>query len=236
MISPKARRIGRGILGGMIVITLGIAVMISDYYNLIPKKSYTADKFGIQELSANMDYNGNGVDDYADFLTGARADAQNHPTYDGRYWAEGGYPPDDIGVCTDVVWRAFRQAGYSLRDMVDASIEANPEWYDKVEHRDKNIDFRRVGNLRIFFEHYGLNLTTDPDQIQEWQPGDIVVFEEDAHIGIISNQRNKKGWAYVIHNGGQPRREEDFLGHMQITGHYRFDASQISPDVLYPFQ
>lgn len=34
--------------------------------------------------------------------------------------AEGGYPPDNIGVCIDVVWRAFANAGYSLKDMVDA--------------------------------------------------------------------------------------------------------------------
>ena len=45
------------------------------------------------------------------------------------------------------------------------------------------------------------------------------------HIGIISDKRNKKGVPYLIHNGGQPIREEDILERYNeyepITGHYR---------------
>jgi len=56
------------------------------------------------------------------------------------------------------------------------------------------------------------------------QPGDIVVFGS-THIGIISDIRNEKGIPYLIHNGGQPKREEDFLElynvYEPISGHYR---------------
>ena len=87
-------------------------------------------------------------------------------------------------------------------------------------------------NLRVFFEKYAVSLTTDIDDIAEWQPGDIVIFEDDEHIGIISDRRNKKGHAFVLHNTGQKKREQDYLSIRQVTGHYRFDASQIDEDVL----
>ena len=60
-----------------------------------------------------------------------------------------------------------------------------------------------------------------------------MIFGSDAHIGIISDYRNKDGLAFVIHNGGANLdREEDALSHDTVTGHYRFDASLIEPSVL----
>lgn len=51
------------------------------------------------------------------------------------------------------------------------------------------------------------------------------------HIGIISDKRNEKGIPYLIHNGGQPIREEDILeeynDYDQITGHYRLKENLI---------
>jgi len=70
----------------------------------------------------------------------------------------------------------------------------------------------------------------------EWQPGDIVIFEDDKHIGIISDKRNKDGQPYVIHNGGQPNREEDYLSKSSVTGHYRFDASKVDEGTLIKWE
>ena len=215
----------------MAVVLCVVALIVLNQFNLLPRRTYTAEDFDIQTVLSDADFNENGVDDYTDILLGARADAKNHPTYNGAYY-EGGYPPDDIGVCTDVVWRAFKNAGYSLRDMVDQDIEIRPEAYPKVEKPDNNIDFRRVRNLRIFFEEYAISLTLDINEIAEWQPGDIVIFEDDKHIGIISDKRNKDGQPYVIHNGGQPNREEDYLRKSTVTGHYRFDATLIDNNAL----
>ena len=94
--------------------------------------------------------------------------------------------------------------------------------------------FRRVGNLDIFFKKYAQSLTLDINKIEEWQPGDIVVFGNEEHIGIVSDKRNSKGQTYIIHNGGQPNREEDFFkyNNMEVIGHYRFDASKINENVL----
>ncbi|MPN15239.1 hypothetical protein SDC9_162569 [bioreactor metagenome] len=81
-------------------------------------------------------------------------------------------------------------------------------------------------NLKVFFSRHADSLTLDPYVIDQWQPGDIVVFGANAHIAIVSDKRNKKGIPYIIHNAGQPVREEDSLirgyNSQKITGHYRF--------------
>lgn len=226
------------IISIILLIMVSVLLYLLYNFNILPQKFYTAENFNIATIKSSVDYNNNGVDDYTDILLGARKDAENHPTYDSRYFGNGGYPPDNIGVCTDVVWRAFKNAGYSLRDMVDNDIKNNPNEYIYVENRDKNIDFRRVGNLDIFFKKYAQSLTLDINRIEEWQPGDIVVFGNEEHIGVASDKRNSKGQTYIIHNGGQPNREEDFFKYnrMEIIGHYRFDASLIDKSILIKWE
>nr|WP_236034317.1 DUF1287 domain-containing protein [Bifidobacterium saguinibicoloris] len=182
-----------------------------------------------------VDFNGNGTDDYADIVAGARADAEARPAYDDGYY-QGGYPPSDRGACTDLVWRAFRAAGYDLKAMVDADIAADSASYRAVAPKpDPNIDFRRTGVLDVFFAKYGQSLTLDPSDREAWQGGDIVVFQHVKHIGVVSDKRDKDGVAYILHNMGQKQRENDYLTfrkHMTVTGHYRFDASKVPASVL----
>lgn len=215
----------------LIIAVCGALVFGLSRYNLLPEKSYSAEELGIETVHSSVDFNENGIDDYTDIMLGARADAENKPKYDGAY-QEGGYPPEDIGVCTDVVWRAFKNAGYCLRAMVDNDINKFPESYPNIKKADSNIDFRRVPNLHIFFEKYAVALTTNTENTSEWQAGDIVIFGNDKHIGIVSDKRNKNGRPYIIHNGGQPNREEDYLKRGSVSAHYRFDASRISSDIL----
>lgn len=217
----------------LLISSLYVAALFAlDFFSL---KYYSAKKFGVETIQSSMDFNNNGIDDYTDILLGARKDAQNKPKYDSRYWPDA-YPPDNIGVCTDVVWRAFKNAGYSLRLMVDRDISLHPELYPIEEGaRDSNIDFRRVRNLSVFFSRYAVSLTLDTSDISQWQPGDIVIYGTN-HIGIVSDRRNLKGIPYLIHNSGQPIREENSLTHGNITGHYRFDASLLSPDELIAFE
>lgn len=209
---------------GLIALIIVFAALLVAAHLSRPETSYSSSEV------SSYDFNGNGLSDAMDLVLGARADAENHPTYDGRYW-QGGYPPDNIGVCTDVVWRAFRAARYSLRDMVDADIAARPSAYPNVTQRDSNIDFRRVKNLRVFFRTYAVSLTNDIRDTDAWQPGDIVIFGNDKHIGIISDKRTESGRPYVIHNGGQNDREEDALGNDKVTGHYRFDAERLPEEL-----
>ena len=207
----------------IILLITWFIISILNYFNLIPKKSYTASDFGIETIKSNIDYDNDGIDDYTDIMLGARKDAQNMPKYKSAYYA-GGYPPDNEGVCTDLVWRALKNAGYSLKELVDEDIKNNLSSYEKIEKPDPNIDFRRVYNLKVFFDRNTNKLTNNVYEIAQWQPGDIVIFEE-SHIGIISDKRNKKGIPYLIHNTAQPVREEDVLERYKdiITGHYRWN-------------
>ncbi len=185
-------------------------------------------------FTSSVDANGNGVDDYTDIVRGARKDAEAMPTYDTGYY-QGGYPPSDRGACTDVVWRAFANAGYDLKAMVDADIAARPQAYPRVISKpDPNIDFRRTGVLDVFFSTYGVTLGTDIHG-DDWEQGDIVVFEHTRHIGVVSDRRDKQGMPLIIHNMGQKQRENDYLAfrtHMAVTGHYRFDASRVPQSVI----
>ena len=230
----EKRIILKTLFSGILILLIITTVFLLNYYNLIPKKHYSSEHFGFETVYSSFDYNNNGRDDYTDIVLGARKDAKNKPKYDGSYH-EGGYPTDNIGVCTDVVWRAFREAGYNLKEMVDEDIRKNTDIYLRVEGSpDTNIDFRRVPNLKLFFERYAISLTLKPSEIEEWQPGDIVTYGT-KHIAIVSDRRNKKGIPYIIHNAGQPVREEDALIRGKISGHFRFDASKLEDTDLVRF-
>ena len=136
-----------------------------------------------------MDKDGDGTDDQTDILTNALVYVKKRPIYKSRYY-QTGYPDDRYGVCTDVVGYALKKSGYDLRELVDEDIRKNPKDYD-IDEPDKNIDFRRVKNLKIYFEHTAISLTTDVNDIEQWQGGDIVVFKN--HIGVISDRRNVEG-------------------------------------------
>lgn len=213
----------------IIVILLIVIIVVVGFYFLFPRKTYKAEDFNIETVHSLIDYDEDGIDDYTDILLGARKDASNHPRYDGSY-VSGGYPSDDVGVCADVIWRAFKEAGYSLKDMIDEDIKNNKNDYPGLDKKpDPNIDFRRVRNLKVFFDKYADSLTLDINKIEQWQPGDIVVFgNRYTHIGIISDKRNKRGVPYLIHNAGQPKREEDVLERWnkksKVVGHYRWNG------------
>lgn len=182
-------------------------------------KSYTNKDFDIKDIKSDIDYDNDGIDDYTDIHNGALNYVKTKPKYKSKYYA-GGYPTDKYGVCTDVIWNAFMEAGYNLKDMVDEDIKNNMEVYN-IEKADPNIDFRRVVNLKVFFDRKATILTNDTNKIEEFQKGDIIVFEK--HIAIISEKRNKKGIPYIIHNSGNNRYVEDALTRYKIIGHYRWN-------------
>jgi uncharacterized protein YijF (DUF1287 family) len=186
----------------------------------------------IPRIQSEHDQDSDGVLDADDILVGARREATNQTRYLDEY-CEDGYPPDNVGVCTDVIWRAFREAGYDLKAMVDQDIQENLEEYPGVETPDPNIDFRRVVNLKVFFKRHAQSLTLKikpyvVSNLQEWQGGDLVIFSSPNHIGVVSDYRRKDGVPYLIHNGGPYAKEEDALLYWAktistITGHYRWE-------------
>lgn len=198
--------------------------MVTSYllyrYNYLPHKKYTNKDFNIETYKSQVDKDKDGIDDQTDILDNVRKYIAKNPQYKSRYYATG-YPDDQYGVCTDVVGQGLKGAGYDLMELVDKHILENRDKYN-IETVDKNIDFRRVRNLNVYFSNTAITLTTDITKIAEWQGGDIVVFEK--HIGIVSDNRNKNGVPFVIHHANpyQKYYEEDILeSRDDIIGHYR---------------
>ena len=184
------------------------------------KKKYTNEDFNISQYISNIDKDKDGIDNQTDVLNNVKKYIASKPKYKSKYYTNG-YPDDEYGVCTDVVGAGLKDAGYDLMELVNEDINKNRDMYD-INTIDKNIDFRRVKNLKVYLENNAISLTTNIYDIEKWQGGDIVVFKR--HIGIISDVRNKNGVPYVIHHANpyQKNYEEDILEYRNdIVGHYR---------------
>lgn len=203
------------------LIVLIIVVLYALYrFNYIPHKKYTNEDFNIKTYISKTDKDNDGIDDQTDILNNVRNYIKTNPKYKSKYYATG-YPNDEYGVCTDVVAFGLKGAGYDLMNLVNEHIKSNINLYD-IDVIDKNIDFRRVQNLKVYLDNNAIVLTNDINKIKEWQGGDIVVFKN--HIGIVSDKRNKKGIPFIIHHANPYQRyyEEDILEYRNdIIGHYR---------------
>ena len=185
----------------------------------------------IPEIHSEHDQDKDGIDDYADIVSSAKAQIGIVTKYDTSYYSTA-YPPADTGVCADVIWRAFKGAGYDFKKMIDEDIRKNSKLYPQNFLTDENINFRRVQNIKTYFERHAKILTTeikpnDKNNLAEWQGGDIVTFAQIKgglwHIAIISNKRRTDGVPLIIHNYGHGVKEDNYLikWPTKITGHYR---------------
>lgn len=157
---------------------------------------------------------------------------RQHVTYDAAYRVipyPNGDVPDDKGVCTDVVIRAYRKLGIDLQKEVHEDMKANFGLYPKnwgLSTTDKNIDHRRVPNLMTFFSRKGSTkkITDNPS---DYVPGDIVCWNLGGgitHIGIVSNKRSTDNKRFkIIHNIGAGQVLEDCLFDFKIIGHYSYN-------------
>lgn len=194
------------------------------YYHLVV---FTDQDFGYKSIRSHKDKNHNGIDDTMDFVYAARKVARTHPFYkDGLY--EGGYPPDGEGVCTDMIWRSFKLIGIDFKALIDEDIANNTSAYTRIEDKPyPNIDFRRVPNIATYLKRHCESLTTNLNDKEEWQAGDIVIFR-DSHIAIVSDYRDEDGYPYLIHHADNQQKhlEEDVLVELNerkpVTAHYRW--------------
>lgn len=173
---------------------------------------------------------------FADGLVAAAVERTLHTVrYDGSYRRipyPGGDVPDDIGVCTDLVIRAYRAMGIDLQRLVhedmSAEFSAYPQQWGLTEP-DPNIDHRRVPNLQAFLSRQGaaLPVTHDP---ADYLPGDLVTWMLPGnlpHIGLVADQRTGDGRSpLIVHNIGSGPVIEDLLFNFPITGHFRFGGGE----------
>jgi uncharacterized protein len=133
--------------------------------------------------------------------------------------------PEERGVCTDVVIRAYRVAfWFDLQKLVHEDMTRNFSSYPKtwgLKKPDRNIDHRRVPNLQRFFKRRNSEVNS-----VDYQAGDIVtmmVGKTLPHIAIVSATLNDAGdRPLLIHNIGTGTKREDILGTFLVTGHYRY--------------
>ena len=151
--------------------------------------------------------------------------------YDGSY-RKISYPngdvPGNVGVCTDVVIRSYRNLGIDLQKDIHEDMKENFDKYPKLwglSQPDTNIDHRRVPNLRTLFKRKGilLPITKDPN---DYVAGDMVTWMLPGnlpHIGIVIGSSPGDGnKPLIVHNIGSGPVIEDILFDSQITGHYRY--------------
>ena len=208
------------ILSVIFILLIFLIIYFLYALNIIPHRKYTNKDFGIEIYISLVDKDNDGIDDQTDIINNTRKYIKTKPKYQSKYYATG-YPDDEYGVCTDVVAFSLKDSGYDLMDLVYNHVKENRELYN-IDTIDKNIDFRRVVNLDVYFKNTAIVLTNDINKIEEWQGGDIVVFKK--HIGIVSDKRNKNGVPFIIHHANpyQVHYEEDILEQREdIIGHYR---------------
>lgn len=163
-------------------------------------------------------------------VVAARSQVGKTVIYDPAYVAlkyPGGDVPIERGVCTDVVIRTFRDGlNRDLQKLLHEDMKKAFHQYPAIwglKKPDRNIDHRRVPNLRTYFKRkgYALKVSKRPE---DYLPGDLVtctVGGNRPHIMIVSDKKTTEGVPLVIHNMGGGAREENRLFDFPVTGHYR---------------
>ena len=148
------------------------------------------------------------------------------PTYRQLDFPRGDVP-QETGVCTDVVVRAYRLQNIDLQQLINVDMKSSFSAYPKIwglKSTDKNIDHRRVPNIETYLKRHGQTLSmTDKDS---FKTGDVVSWRLPnsnlPHIGIVSDNTANDGTPLIIHNIGRGTQEENILFAYPIHGHYRY--------------
>jgi uncharacterized protein len=167
----------------------------------------------------------------AQLVAAALERTQHYEVYDPSYVKipyPGGDVPDDRGVCSDVIIRAYRKVKIDLQKEVHEDMAAHFLLYPKLWgllQPDPNIDHRRVPNLMVFFRRKGevLPITRNP---ADYRPGDLVCWDLGRgimHIGMVADRKSPDERRYlIVHNIGAGPRLEDILFGYPIIGHFRY--------------
>lgn len=213
-------------------ITYMLALRPGDRAELAPL--VTIERASTWSQWGDRDYDG--IPNALDLLIGAKKTVLNADAYttEAQGYIQIAYPKGDvprtIGVCTDVVIRAARNAGIDLQRELHEDIRRAPNEYPMVKGRgDPNIDHRRVGTLLPYFlRHWERHTPRLDDPDDPLHPGDIILMDTfpsrpgPDHIGILSDRLDDGGLPLVINNwtNGTVTKEMDLLRSVPVV--YRF--------------
>ncbi|MCE9571574.1 MAG: DUF1287 domain-containing protein [Deltaproteobacteria bacterium] len=175
-----------------------------------------------------------GIPDPLDTFLGAAKTVLNADAYTEGYVSMR-YPMGDVprtmGVCTDVVIRALRNAGLDLQAELHADIARAPRAYPMVKGKgDPSIDQRRVRTILPFFQrHLEAHTAAADDATDPYRPGDVVFMDTfpsrpgPDHIGVVSSHKDADGLPLIINNwtDGTVTAEMDLLTFVPITHRFR---------------
>jgi len=206
---------------------------VIDLFGLV-QNSTAVRLLGDGEKPPFGDRDADGIPDAIDLLLGAKKTVLNGSEYDGKYVKiphTGGDVPREIGVCTDVIVRALRNAGLDLQVEVQADRNRRPKAFPRMKEPNPSIDHRRVKNLSPWFaRHWTSHPTGD---FADYRPGDVILMdtlpaEGPDHIGIISDRLGESGKPLVINNWtvGHTTAEMDLLDWVEVTHRYRWGRGE----------
>ncbi|MDR1276902.1 MAG: DUF1287 domain-containing protein [Candidatus Accumulibacter sp.] len=151
--------------------------------------------------------------------------------YDPGYYSipyPGGDVPNDRGVCTDVVIRAYRHIGIDFQQLIHKDMRNNFSAYPKLwrnKSTDTNIDHRRVPNIETFLNRAKASLPVST-RASDYHAGDLVTWRLPGglpHIGIVSDRLALgSDRPLIIHNIGAGTAEDDILFAYPVNGHFRY--------------
>ena len=125
------------------------------------------------------------------------------------------YPNGDVkrdhGVCTDVIVRAYRNAGWDLQKILYRDMLKRPRAYGlkKGKKPNRHIEHRRVRRLIVYFKRYYKSLPIEFSHSQQgkeaWLPGDLVFMDTfgvgyPTHVGLVSDRLGKDGEPLIVNN------------------------------------
>ncbi|MGE3764680.1 MAG: DUF1287 domain-containing protein [Kofleriaceae bacterium] len=183
------------------------------------------------------DRDGDGIPDPLDVLIGAKKTVLNADAYTEGY-VDIAYPMGDVprtmGVCTDVIIRAVRNAGLDLQQALHKDIAKSPRSYPMVKGKgNPDIDQRRVATLLPYFKrHWSQRSARLDDPDDPLRPGDVIFMDTfpkrsgPDHIGILSDRVDDQGLPLVINNwtNGTVTAEMDLLTFVPVLYRFRLVA------------
>jgi uncharacterized protein len=146
-------------------------------------------------------------------------------TYDASYFNisyPNGDVPANIGVCTDVIIRAYRAVNIDLQKLVHEDIKTNRGRYGNPI-LDANINHRRCRTLIPFLKKHATSLPVS-DLEEDYKPGDIIFWDiANGHVGLVIDEKvpNTNRY-YIVHNIGSGPQKEDVLFIAEIVGHFNY--------------
>ncbi len=174
-----------------------------------------------------------GIPNTLDILIGAKKTVANAASY-GAGYIKLDYPdgdvPRDVGVCSDVVIRAVRNAGVDLQSALAKDIRRAKKFYPMVKKRNSHIDHRRVKTLLPYFKrHWRERAKSIADKDDPLLPGDVVFMDTfpnrsgPDHIGIVGTALGPSGHPLIVNNwtDGSVTAELDLLDFIPVTHRFR---------------